>query len=211
MHLSLPVCVCVCVYVCVSNSDMFWHQLVMVSKIWANARNALPTISKSFLKSPREGNNEGRGTTTIFVRLLVDVRAEIWYFLHSKHRLTSSWRESCSAARQRHRDMKEVEGDWKVRVLYLRCGCKLPGPLTGWVPKTSDRWPAVPESLDRWQLGLWVAQMWAAWLKWFPWRRGTLAQGSVKLLLGKRRWCHYQGDITADFAGQTAEHMFSHV
>lgn len=199
---------CVCVCQTVTRSDISWW--------WCPKSVRMPGMHSPQLANhswnPQERvTMRGGGTTTIFVRLLVDVRAEIWYFLHSKHRLTGSWKESCSAARQRHRDMREVEGDWKVRVLYLRCGCKLPGPLTGWVPKTSDRWPAVPESLDRWQLGLWVAQMWAAWLKWFPWRRETLAQGSVKLLLGKRRWCHYQGDITADFAGQTAENMFSHV
>lgn len=150
---------------------------------------------------------------SIFVCLLLKVQAEseIWYLPSLKYRLTSTMEGSRSATRPRETDGREMGRQWseewehlKMWILYLLCGCILLGPLIGYMLKTSDRWPAVPESSDQWQLmmrtlDLWVAQMWAAWLKWFPLWLGTLARGSVKLLLpGNRRWRHYDDDITRD-------------
>lgn len=159
-------------------------------KQWANARNAFPTISQSFLKPLREGyygdtmNSQdfwGWGyiclpalespywkRNLIFSLFKVSIDEQSEMILLSNKTKTERW-EGGGKTEEERENLKI-----QMWVLYLLYGCILPGPLIGLVLKTSDRWPAVPESLDQWQLaprtlGLWVAQMWAAWLKWFPW------------------------------------------
>lgn len=105
-HTRAPVFACLCVCQTVTRSDISWW--------WCPKSERLPGMFSPQLANhswnPQERVTMGGGGT-IFVRLLVDVHAEIWYFLHSKHRLTSSWKESGWAVRQRHRDMREAEGD----------------------------------------------------------------------------------------------------